>query len=373
MTELSRPAFVEYDPDEITRQLVAAYESIVGKTLHPAQPERLFIDVIAYRECLMRQAIQEAAEQNLIAYARDAALDHLGANVGVARLDAKPASCTVEFCLSAAPVTDDVIAAGVELVTGDGVFTFTTVEDCIIGAGESSGTCRAQCTATGTDANGYMTASLRLAAPVSTGINSVSVITASNTTVTALGTEPESDDEYRTRLPLALEAFSSAGPELAYRYHALNAHSSIIDVSVTSPEAGRVLIYPLCKDGEPSQAVLDLVYSACNGEKVRPLTDMVQVLAPIPREFTVQATVNLYGDADRNEVLTELNRALAAYRDEIKTSMGRDVVPTQIIALLHIDGVYSVELTAPSLIHVEPQEYPVLTGWTINVGAVLYE
>ena len=374
MSDSLRPTFIECDPEEITRQLVGLYESTVGKTLHPAQPERLFIDVIAYRECLLRQGIQEAAEQNLVAFARDAALDQLGANIGVSRLAARPAACTVEFTLNEAPASDDVIPLGTRLSTGDGAFVFTTKEDCYISAGQTTGSCEADCSVAGVDANGYLPGSLRLDGSAASEINGIAVSSATNTTVTALGADEEDDDTYRERLPLALESFSCAGPSLAYRYFALQAHSSIVDVAVVSNDPGIVKIYPLTASGAPSQAVLDLVAAACSDERVRPLTDQVQVIAPTQKTFSVEAVVNLFGGADRSEVLALISQRLSAYRGEIKTSMGRDVVPTQIIALLHVDGVYSVELISPAAATVvEPNEYPYLENWTINVGEVRYE
>lgn len=374
MSDALRPTFVECDPEEITRQLVSLYESTVGKTLHPAQPERLFIDVIAYRECLIRQAIQEAAEQNLIAYARDAALDQLGANIGVSRLSAQPASCSVQFTLSEAAPSDDTIPLGTRLATGDGAFIFATREDCYISAGQTTGTCEANCGTAGVDANGYLPGNLRLDGSAATTVNGITVSAATNTTVTALGADVEDDDAYRERLPLALESFSCAGPVLAYRYFALQAHSSIVDVAVVSDDPGVVKIYPLTANGAPSQAVLDLVQAACDDERVRPLTDQVQVIAPAQKTFSIEAVVNLFGGADRNEVLMLISQRLSAYRDEIKATMGRDVVPTQIIALLHVDGVYSVDLITPAAaLVVESNEYPYLENWTINVGEVRYE
>ena len=45
MSNLSRPEFVERDVETLTKENVEKYESIVDKTLFPAQPERLMIDV----------------------------------------------------------------------------------------------------------------------------------------------------------------------------------------------------------------------------------------------------------------------------------------------------------------------------------------
>lgn len=80
------PQFVERDPAAIVAAMVADYEAKSGKTLYPAQVERLLIDMVAYRETLTRMAIQEAACQNLLAFANFPMLDYLGELVGVVRL-----------------------------------------------------------------------------------------------------------------------------------------------------------------------------------------------------------------------------------------------------------------------------------------------
>lgn len=74
------------DPQAITAEIVSQYETATGKTLYPAQVERLLIDLIAYRETLLRAAINDAARQNLVRFARAPMLDYLGELVGVARL-----------------------------------------------------------------------------------------------------------------------------------------------------------------------------------------------------------------------------------------------------------------------------------------------
>lgn len=74
---LEKPQFVNADAQAITREMIAAYEAASGKTLWPAQAERLLIDLFAYQETLVRSAIQSAAEQNLVAFARAPMLDYL--------------------------------------------------------------------------------------------------------------------------------------------------------------------------------------------------------------------------------------------------------------------------------------------------------
>ena len=62
---IAEPNFIDRDPAQITSEMIAQYEDASGKKLYPAQAERLLIDLFAYRENLVRIAIQEAAKQNL--------------------------------------------------------------------------------------------------------------------------------------------------------------------------------------------------------------------------------------------------------------------------------------------------------------------
>ena len=54
MTQLPEPNFIERDADKITQEWIALYEEKSGKTLQPAQIERLMIDIGAYRENILR-------------------------------------------------------------------------------------------------------------------------------------------------------------------------------------------------------------------------------------------------------------------------------------------------------------------------------
>jgi phage-related baseplate assembly protein len=48
------------------------------------------------------------------------------------------------------------------------------------------------------------------------------------------GSEQEDNDRLRERIKLAPESFTNAGSRMAYRFHAMQAHPSIVDVAVLS-------------------------------------------------------------------------------------------------------------------------------------------
>ena len=66
------------DLAEILAQTITDYESRSGKTLQPAHIERLLINTYAYRETLVRKAVNEAYRQQHPRFATGLMLDLCG-------------------------------------------------------------------------------------------------------------------------------------------------------------------------------------------------------------------------------------------------------------------------------------------------------
>ena len=360
---LPEPSFIDRDPQAITAEIVAQYEQLTGKTLYPAQVERLLIDVIAYRETLVRIGIQEAAKQNLVAYARAPMLDYLGELVGVTRLPAQPAKTTLRFTVAAALATNLLIPAGTRVEGGDGTATFATDADVTLLAGQLSIDAAATCEEPGAAGNAWQPGQIN---NLVDDLGDVEV-TAANTTVTSGGIEEEEDDRLRERIKLAPEAFSTAGSRLAYVFHAKSAHQSIVDVAVLSPTPGVVKLYPLLTTGLPDANMLSLVEATCSADRVRPLTDNVQALAPTPIDYAIDAQLVLYKNTDVASVLAQAQAAAEAYKADRAAGLGRDIVPVQVESALKVAGVYDIVRTAPAKIVLAENEWARCTGINLVV------
>lgn len=95
LSRLTPPVFVEQLTYEaILAQMIADVQARLPSfdATVDSDPAVKVLQVAAYREMLIRQAFQDGAMQNLVAYARGTALDHLGALVGTARLVITPAN-----------------------------------------------------------------------------------------------------------------------------------------------------------------------------------------------------------------------------------------------------------------------------------------
>jgi phage-related baseplate assembly protein len=361
MNKLPEPNFIDRDVNKITQEWIDLYEEKTGKTLYPAQIERILIDVGVYRENLLRIAIQEAAKQNLVNFASYPMLDYLGELVGVERLKAQKAKTKIKASITEIKDFDVEIPANTVIETKDGKTGFSLLENLVIKSGSlSSDEVSAECLVSGIIGNGYLQ------------INSLSGydgIKVENTDISRGGADEEDDESLRARIKQAPEKFTNAGSKGAYRYWAITAHQDIIDVAVLSTTPGTVKIYPLTKSGNPSGDILLLVENILNNDKVRPLTDQVIIESPQKIDFKIQASIILYSYADLKSVETEIKAKMDKYIADLKTKLGKDIVPTQIITHLNgIYGVFKVDLNEPDFTEISEYQWANCNDYKIEVA-----
>lgn len=356
---LPLPQFVNdqdgIDPNLIVADMIAAFEAAAGRKLQPAQVERLLVDLYAYRESLVRNAIQYAGQQNLLAFAAFPMIDYLGALLGVTRLSAQAATTTIQFTLADPLTISYTIAAGTQVGSGDGQIAFATDYDLTIPPGNTSGTVDATAIVAGSGGNGYLAGQINVLLSPSALISG-----AVNTSTSSGGSAPEDDDHLRARIQAAPNRFSVAGPVGGYRFFALGVDPAIIDVQVSSPAPGQVNVYvltgPITEQPASSpnsaaiagEALLDKVQAALNSDSVRPLTDTVTALPVSEIDYRIAATITLYSDADPTSAMEAAQTAAVQYAIGLASKIQRDIVPSQIIAALAVPGVYQVGLTAPA-------------------------
>ena len=363
---MAAPDFIDRSPTEIEAQSLAVFEAALGKSLLPAQPERLLVNAIAYRETLTRIAVQQAAEQNLVNYATGNYLEQLGAFLGVTRLSAAPASVTLQFTRSGSTSASLVIPQNTRAaVQNSNQIWFATLADAIIPAGESSIEAQAQAINSGSQFNNYAPGTITQLVDRLPNVT----ITVTNTTTSSGGLEAEADDRLRQRIKLAPTQFSSAGSRGSYKYHALTADPSIIDVAVVSPSPIRVDVYPLTSEGLPSAELLNKVTTAISDEKVRPLTDDARVEIPETVGYDIQANVTILSTADSQAIDNQLQAAGELFAAQKRLKLGLDIVRSQIIAALSLDGVYSVDLIQPAT-DIELTEFQWANADSVTVNVV---
>jgi len=358
---MSAPVFISTDVAALTADIITQYEALAGVTLQPAQAERLIIDVLAYREGLLRSSIQGAAEQMLVSFANAPMLDYLGELVGVLRLPAAPAEVDLEFTLGVH--TGVTIPAGTRVTTTDGLVIFATNEAANVLSGVTSATVAASCLTAGEAGNGYTAGTVNVIMDVQAFLTSV---TTSDTT--AGGADAETDEALRTRIKLASGQYSNAGSVGAYKYWTISASPAIIDAAIISPGDGEVEVYPLMGDGSATPSpVLTAVETALNSDTVRPLTDLVTVIAPTRTTYTLDVELILYDTADIDTVTAQVEDALDTFVLAKRSRLGLDIILSSIHAAATVTGVYSVEVVGWTDIICVETEFAYCTAITVSV------
>ena len=164
----------------------------------------------------------------------------------------------------------------------------------------------------------------------------------------------ETDERLRRRAQLFPGSISTAGPESAYRFHALGASPLVKDVAVSSPSPGRVtvtvlaeIVDPASDTGAASDELLAVVKAALNQETVRPMGDVLGVISARIVDYEIDAKIKVGSGPDAALALDAATAAVTAAASGLH-ALGRGAPRSALIAALHVPGVLSATLAKPA-------------------------
>ena len=358
------PLIFSEDAADLVAKMKADFESRTGRVLAPADIEMLMINMVAYQINLVRITGNIAVSQMLVSFSTGIMLEYLGALVGVSRLPAQGAACTIRFTLVSGH-NDVQIPAGIRVQSIDGKAIFQIIAAVDVPIGTDTADVAAICTTAGDVGNAYDVGKISIILDPQAFIT-----TAQNIDITSGGIDAETDDQLRERISLAPASFSVAGPKGAYIFFAKSAHPSIVDVAPITTSPGTVTLYPLCEGGVlPSAEIKAAVLAICDDYKVRPQNDTVLVDDPDVVEYDIEVELTTYTGAINNEVLNLVNSNLQQFRDERQNKLGMDAVRSQISALAMIkDKVYDVNVISPAAdVVADEKTYAKCTGISVTI------
>ncbi|MHB0998225.1 MAG: baseplate assembly protein [Armatimonadota bacterium] len=358
-------SYTDTDPDNIKAGILSNIETNLGRQLYPADPLRLFALAFAAEDVNIRNLIDEAGRQNLLAYASGTNLDALGDLIGVSRLSATGATTTLRFTAGAPAAAPITIPAGTR-ATPDGSIYFATDYAATIQTGQTSVDVPATCTTTGPGGNGFISGEIDQAVDPVAYVPNVSNIVESSG-----GADTEDDEAYRERIRLGVTRFSVAGPRDAYEFWARSASVLVSDVFVNSPTPGYVDVYVILQGGEiPEAPLLAEVQAVLESDTIRPLTDFVTAKAPTQFAYTLTMTyyIRTADQARASEIQTAVTSAVNAWKLWQRSAIGRDLNPSELIARVMNAGAKRVTIASPVYTVIPDTSIAVLSG----VGTVTY-
>lgn len=201
----------------------------------------------------------------------------------------------------------------------------------------------------------------------------------------ALGKWVETDATFRARIVLAFEAFSTAGPEGAYVFHALELDGvrDLADAAVYSEEdaatysetlhedaysmglipapfEGRdegdpvkapevlIIVLPTLSYGAADTALLKRVFRACTADDVRPIGDNVRIEAATVTTYNIAVTLYYAPGGDAAALAAEAKRRLEAYAAD-RRRIGLEIQREVIGGRAAVDNKVTVDVTAPAV------------------------
>lgn len=353
------------DIDQVRQEMVADYESFISEatgqtvTLERSSVHRMELYAAAAQIYQAMQYIDRQGKQSILKYSYSDFLDNLAIFKGVTRNPATAATTTLRFTLSAERDTATGIPQGTRVSTAGAIY-FATDVYAEIPAGSTTVDVPATCTVAGTDGNGFAAGEL---ATIVDPIPYVASVT--NTTATEGGAEIESDDDLAERVFLAPGAYSTAGPEDGYLYHAKAYSAAIGDVVATSNQAaGTVDIVFIMADGStPGEEMIEGLEGYLQGKTIRPMTDLVRVAAPQEVTYTINLTyyINRSDSAKAVTIQAAVAQAVADYQTW-QRAIGRDINPSQLVRMVMDAGAKRVTVTAPTYTAVDATKVSALQG-----------
>ncbi len=362
--------FFEKKAEEIESLLVKYYESMVGEC-REGSPQRGFIKVIVYLLFSFGKYFDAKQKMNLLNYSKGEYLDAMGEFRGGergTRLKEVKAFTTFEVEIIES-VNNQTLEKGYRVSANDGTI-FETTEPLLFTSGETIKTVPGQCTTFGTVGNGYLPDQINKEVDIVAFVLKVRNISTSQG-----GAEVESDSAYRERLKKIPESYSVAGPVGAYESMVLGVSPEIIDVQITSPSPGEVLLQPLLKNGElPDQGILDKIIEACNDNALRPLTDKVIAGSPIVKRYNLNLTyyVSSIYQTNVDQVKIDIENKIEEWILLTKSKLGKDINPDLLIDMVRGVGCKRLVIESPVFTKIEDGEVANVNVDTkvINYGGI---
>lgn len=176
----------------------------------------------------------------------------------------------------------------------------------------------------------------------------------------------EQDDALRIRTKNRILGSSTAGGEAHYKYQALSASADIRDVSVDSPEPGKVRVSVLAKSGANINELVEQVSNRVTASDVKVLTDTVEVVQSELVEININADI-IPKQGGLPIVIDNLITTLADVIEQNR-KLGWDLSPSWLISQIHNDNINAVQLNQPEAnIEIAPNQCIDIASIVLNL------
>lgn len=360
---------LESTQDQMIAKFEEEYRRLTGEelTLVPTDPWRMLINAVSEPLYLLASVMNERFKQNFITYMFYESTRQWGGNFGFFDTGEEYAKTTLLFTLSATAEGDVTIPAGT-IVTDGMEHYFATDEDIIIPAGETTGEGGASATESGADKNGISAGALSILSDPIDLVESVS-----NTSMTAGGKDPYTNDELKEMILNFASTYSVAGPEAAYEMQVKNYSPLIVDARARADDSATVNLYLILENGLlPDQSFCNGAKEYIKGLKRFPDTDKLEVKAPDRVEYAIEAAYYISTEKREIEEGTKaaVEGAIEEFASYTASMIGRAINPDDLVSFAKAAGARRVSLVTPGYRKIEENEIAICTGINLTYGGL---
>ncbi|MGE5509933.1 MAG: baseplate J/gp47 family protein [Bacteroidota bacterium] len=377
LSQLAAPPVVEVlDYEDILASIMADFV-----TRYPdydvaeleSDPAKKVLEVVAYRELLLRARVNDAAKAVMVAFARGADLEHLSALFGVERLVVQEADPDATPPLPEILETDDSLRERTQL----SLEAYST-------AGPYGGYLFYAISVAGVKDAGVYGPEAHLSRPVTISIGDPCVINWVGhrrkagqailfSTTGALPTGLLANTPYYViEAGLTADTFQIAAIPQGTPIATSDSQSGVHTARWNVVQPGEVAIYPLSAQGNgtPDNALLQEVTAAFSPEDRRPLTDKVLVRVPDIVSYTVDMEI-IIGEGPAPETIEAVALAKVQAYVASRHRVGIKVSTAGIAGSAFVAGVEDINLIAPAAdIDPGPDAAAFCTGINISVSVI---
>lgn len=325
--------------DEIYEELLTAFGERAGYT--PDRTCDLAIRLYAVAAQLQALSLQAdwVLNQSFPQTAHGQSLDYHAAMRGLSRMAATQAEGTLQFSVTAPPVSDLTIPMGTVCMTA-GMVRFETTETAVLPAGKTTVQVKARAVEAGASGNvAEHTITVLSACPMG-------ITACMNPTVFKGGSDEESDEQLRVRVLESYQRLPNGANAMFYEQTAMR-HPGVSSASAVGRARGigTVDVYVATEAGVPSQKLLQEIQTDL--QKKREIAVDVRVFAPTLFTVDIKAEIASAANADFDTVKAAAKRAIAGCFDGRR--LGAPVRVAELCAKLYaIEGVENCHILSPS-------------------------
>lgn len=335
--------FKEFKAEEILKDALELHRDLTGEILPEANEKTYIYTTVAHLIETLGTAMNEECRQNFLRFALGERLDLKGEIYGEKgkRLAANKARTTIKCEISIPAPYEIIIAKGTRFIFKN--YIFYTEQDYKILTGETYVEVVAVCETAGAIEHIPIEA-------IKDIVDKYELFEkCSNTTIPAGGRGRESDIEYRERLKLIPESFTSAGSARAYEYWIKKASNIVTDVFIDTPRPNYLDIYVINGRELINSEEKAKIDAYIKQDSIKALNDQITIKDPIISNFTLNIDYWMYRDSktSKESVEKNLNRVLTNFTN--KFNLGNSINTQDFIELCKsVEGVRRVVIKSPA-------------------------